>query len=106
MATHDHSGGSHTHSRGFWRSRSGVALILFLAVAGFLLAYEHRVHVLTTNGILIGLLALCVGVHFFMHGGHGGHDGSQSGHHDGRRGTREINPSPSHDDGTTGGDSA
>jgi len=56
---------------GFWRSRWGIALIAFLAAAGFLLVYEHRAHLLTGNGSLVALLLLCVSVHFFMHGGHG-----------------------------------
>ena len=38
-----------------------MVLITFLVVAGLLLAYEHRVHIFTGNGILIVLLALCVG---------------------------------------------
>ena len=59
----------------FWRSRVGVAFLIFLGVAGFLLVYEHRAHVFTGNGILIGVLVLCVGMHLFMHGGHGGHGG-------------------------------
>ena len=61
----------------FGRSRIGIALLFFLGIAGFLLLYEHRAHVLTGNGILIGLLVLCVGMHLFMHGGHGSHG---SGH--------------------------
>lgn len=64
----------------FWKSRAGIVLIGFLAVAGLMLAYEHRVHLFTENALLIVLLALCVGMHFFMHGGHGGH-----GHDDGRQ---------------------
>ncbi|MEQ8356307.1 MAG: DUF2933 domain-containing protein [Kiloniellaceae bacterium] len=64
----------------FWKSRSGMVLIAFLAVAGLLLVYEHRVHVFTGNGILIALLVLCVGMHFFMHGGHGGHGGGGNRH--------------------------
>ena len=64
----------------FLKSRAGVVLIAFLAVAGFLLAYEHRAHIFTSNGIIIGLLALCVVMHLFMHGGHGGHGGGH-GHH-------------------------
>ena len=61
------------------KSRAGGALIVFLAIAGVLLAYEHRVHLLTGNALLLVLLALCVGVHLFMHGGHGGHGGSRDG---------------------------
>jgi Na+/glutamate symporter len=58
---------------GFWRSRAGMALIAFLAVAGLLLVYEHRVHIFTGDALLIALLLLCIGMHLFMHGGHGGH---------------------------------
>jgi len=57
--------------------RLGTVLIGFLAAAGLLLAYEHRAHILTGNGFLIALLVLCVGMHFFMHGGHGRHGGKQ-----------------------------
>jgi len=37
-----------------------------------LLGYEHRVHLFVGNGLLVLLLLGCVGMHFFMHGGHGG----------------------------------
>ncbi len=57
----------------FWRSRSGVTLIVVLSVLGFLLVYEHRVHIMGSGLLIWLLLLICVGVHFFMHGGHGGH---------------------------------
>jgi len=75
MSDLDPSGSDPQPQYSFWRSRPGTALIAFFVVAGLLLAYEHRVHVFTGNGILIGLLALCIGMHFFMHGGHGGGGG-------------------------------
>lgn len=59
----------------FWSTRIGVVFIGFLVVAGLLLAFEHRAHILTGEGLLIGLLATCVLMHLFMHGGHGGHGG-------------------------------
>ena len=59
--------------RDFLWSRTGVVLLAFLAIAGFLLAYEHRAHVFTGTGLIIGLLAACIVMHLFMHGGHGGH---------------------------------
>lgn len=80
---HDHSRKITPPASGFWRSRPGIALIVFLVAAGLLLGYEHRVHLFTGTGVLIALLALCVGMHFFMHGGHGGHGGG-SGDDDGR----------------------
>lgn len=53
----------------FWRSRTGLALLGFLAVAGFFLFTEHRAHVL---GVLpLVLVALCPLLHLFGHGGHG-----------------------------------
>jgi hypothetical protein len=54
-----------------------MVLLAFLAAAGFLLVYEHRAHIFTGSGLLIALLAGCVLMHLFMHGGHGGrgHDG-------------------------------
>lgn len=49
------------------------------------LAYEHRVHLFTGTAVLIALLALCVGMHFFMHGGHAGHGGGGQDSDDGAR---------------------
>lgn len=59
--------------RPFMKSRFGFGLILFLAIAGFLLLFEHRAHIPGDYYLLGGILAFCVGIHFFMHGGHGGH---------------------------------
>lgn len=60
-----------------WQSRVGIALIIFMAIGGLLLVYEHRLHLLTGNTFIIALLAVCVGVHFFLHRGH--HGGSKHG---------------------------
>lgn len=64
--------GSRGGGAGFWRSPAGIALLLFLAIAGFFLWTEHQAHVL---GALPWLLLLaCPLLHLFMHrGGHGGH---------------------------------
>ncbi|TAM17989.1 MAG: DUF2933 domain-containing protein [Candidimonas sp.] len=52
----------------FWRSRGGVALLVVVAVGGFLLFTEHRAHVL---GVLpFALLLACPLMHMFMHHGH------------------------------------
>lgn len=59
---------------GFWKSRPRAVLIAFLAIAGFLLIYEHRVHIFAGDGLLVILLAVCIGMHLFMHHGHGGRD--------------------------------
>lgn len=60
-------------TRGFLLSRPGVVLLGFLAVGGFLLAAEHRAHLASGDWLLIALVAACLLMHFFMHGGHGGH---------------------------------
>lgn len=60
----------------FFKSRAGMVLLAFLAIAGFLLVYEHRAHLFTGNGVLVALLLGCIVMHLFMHGGHGrGHGG-------------------------------
>ena len=77
MHLHDEHGYRETppgnSGKSFWKSRAGTVFIIFLAVAGFLLAYEHRAHIFTGNGFLIVLLLLCPAMHLFMHHGHGGH---------------------------------
>lgn len=57
----------------WWRSRSGVALLGFVAVAGYFLFSEHRAHAVGWLPWLI--LLACPLLHVFMHGGHG------RGHH-------------------------
>ena len=59
----------------FWRSRAGAYLIVALVLGGLLLAYEHRIHILASGWLLLLPLLICVGMHFFMHGGHGGRGG-------------------------------
>lgn len=64
----------------WFRSRFGLALLGFLAIAAFFLWTEHRAHLL---GVLpYVLLLLCPLLHL-LHGGHGGdsggHDHSQEG---------------------------
>ncbi|KQW36862.1 DUF2933 domain-containing protein [Rhizobacter sp. Root404] len=63
----------------FWRSRAGIALLVVVAVGGFLLFTEHRAHVL---GVLpFAFLLACPLMHVFMHHGHhhGGHGHSERG---------------------------
>lgn len=62
----------------FLRSRTGVALIVFLGIAAFFLITEHSAHLF---GVLpFALLLLCPLMHLFMHGGHDGHGGEVSNH--------------------------
>ncbi len=57
----------------FLRSRTGLALIVFLGIGAFFLITEHTAHLF---GVLpFALLLLCPLMHLFMHGGHGGHGG-------------------------------
>jgi hypothetical protein len=58
--------------RGFFASRANLVLLVFLGVGGFYLVSEHWAHLLGV-GPLVLLLGVCIGMHFFMHGGHGGH---------------------------------
>lgn len=61
----------------FLRSRAGLVLVASLAVAGFFLVLEHRVHL---SGYLpYALVGLFVVLHVFMHAGHGGHGGHSGG---------------------------
>jgi hypothetical protein len=57
----------------FLRSRTGLVMLGFLAIAAFFLIVEHTAHFF---GVLpFVLLLLCPLMHVFMHGGHGGHGG-------------------------------
>jgi len=58
--------------RGFFSSRANLVLLVFLAASGFYLVSEHWAHLVGVGPLLL-LLGLCVGMHFFMHGSHGGH---------------------------------
>ncbi len=70
MATRENHG-----MRQFLFSKSGLVLVGFLAVAGYFLWAEHKVHILAYLPLIL-ILGLCLGMHFFMHGGHGGGHGS------------------------------
>ena len=70
-----------------WRSRSGIVLLGFLAVAGFYLVTEHTAHFLGALPFLIFLA--CPLMHLFMHHGHGGH-----GKDDGASRSAEVRHDP------------
>ena len=53
------------------RFRYGLALTGFLVVAGFFLWEEHEAHIVGALPLLL-VLGACVGMHAYMHGGHGG----------------------------------
>jgi hypothetical protein len=57
----------------FFKSRAGIVLLVFLAIAAFYLIAEHWAHL---AGVLPWLLlAACPLLHVFMHKGHGTHGG-------------------------------
>lgn len=62
----------------FFKSRTGLALLGFLAIAAFYLLTEHTAHVL--GSLPYALLLLCVVLHLFMHRGHGSHAGHEASH--------------------------
>ena len=68
----------------FLRSRAAVALLVVVAVGGFLLFTEHRAHVL---GLLpYAILLACPLMHVFMHHGHHRGHSSNGGTEDERHG--------------------
>ncbi|MDO8440741.1 MAG: DUF2933 domain-containing protein [Polaromonas sp.] len=58
----------------FWRSRYGLGLLVFGAVAAYFLLTEHRAHFFGALPFL--LILACPLMHVFMHRGHG-----HSSHH-------------------------
>ena len=53
------------------RSPAGMAVCIVVAGVGLALAFGHRVYLLASLPLLMPL-AICVGMHVFMHRGHGG----------------------------------
>jgi hypothetical protein len=73
---------------GAMKSRTNIALIVFLAIGAFFLIAEHKAHLSGYLYYLPYLLLLaCPLLHMFMHGGHGGHGGN------GKHGSRPNNGS-------------
>lgn len=69
---------SDTPNLSWWRTKSGIALFGFLAIAGYFLIAEHRAHFFGALPYL--LLLACPLMHLFH--GHGGHDGHDHAGHD------------------------
>ena len=76
----------HDSGDGFFRSKANLALVVFGAIAAFFLLAEHRAHLFGWLPYL--LLLACPLMHFFMHGGHGGHSHPQGGGPDGEPGDK------------------
>ncbi len=59
---------------GRMKSRTNIALLVFLVIAAFFLIAEHRAHLSAWIPYWPYLLVLaCPLMHLFMHGGHGNH---------------------------------
>lgn len=56
----------------WWRSPSGIAMLVFLGIAAFFLITEHLAHIVPILPWL--LLLACPLMHVFMHRTHGGHN--------------------------------
>jgi hypothetical protein len=61
----------------WWRTKTGMVLVGFLAIAGFFIATEHTAHLYGALPYLF--LLACPLMHLFMHHGHGGHDHDRHG---------------------------
>ncbi|MEO1169466.1 MAG: DUF2933 domain-containing protein [Pseudomonadota bacterium] len=57
-----------------WGVPGGIVFLVFVGIGGFLMYHGHQAHIPGGVWLLIGFLAVCVLVHVFMHGGHGGTD--------------------------------
>jgi hypothetical protein len=66
--------------KSFLSTPAGFAPFVLLAVAGVFLWVEHRLHILGALPLLLPLL-ICIGMHFFILRGHGGHGGESGGRH-------------------------
>jgi len=49
-----------------WKLRTTTVLLAFLAIVGVLLTYEHRVHLFMGSEGLLGVLAVCIIMVFFI----------------------------------------
>lgn len=73
---HGRNDGDKPPKRPFLRTPAGFALCVLLAIVGLFLWVDHRAHILGALPFFLPLL-ICLGMHFFMHRGHGGHGGGR-----------------------------
>ena len=71
----------------WWRTRWGMVLLCFLAIAAFFLITEHTAHVL--GALPYVLLLMCPLMHLFMHHGHDGHNHGSMNHRAGDNDTQQ-----------------
>ena len=82
MNNHQHPDGNTTAP--FWRRKTGVVLIMLIAIGAFYVLREHFIHVDPVWPYLI--LVICALMHFFRHG-HGEHShGDQATTHKDEKG--------------------
>ena len=74
-----------SEARSWARSRSGLVLLEFLAIAAFFVLTEHTAHAL---GALPYLLLLACPLLHLLHGGHGRGHGGHGGAHDSHDGDK------------------
>ena len=91
---HDASG-----AKKFWGSRHSIGLMVFGVVAAYLLLSEHRAHLVGALPLL--LVFSCLGMHVFMHHGHGTRDG---GHPPADGAARDTNVPAAHRQAKTDGE--
>jgi hypothetical protein len=58
----------------FWNRPNAWLVVVALAAVAPYLWLTHRAHILEVLPLMLPLL-ICIGMHFFMHRGHGGHGG-------------------------------
>ncbi|MFC4670767.1 DUF2933 domain-containing protein [Seohaeicola nanhaiensis] len=63
----------------YWQTAAGRLLLLALAAGGLLLGYEYRTAILASSLFVWLPPFLCIGMHFFMHRGHGKHGSRRGG---------------------------
>lgn len=61
-----------TGQSGFLNTPAGYVVCLMLAALAIFLWIEYRPQIVETLPLLLPLL-ICLGMHVFMHGSHGGH---------------------------------
>lgn len=56
-----------------WNNHFKWPMYVFLAIGTYFVWTEHQAYVI--EYLPLTLILACVGMHFFMHGSHGGHNG-------------------------------
>lgn len=73
MNTRKHGGETKSVSSQILRSQLGFFLLAVASAGAAVLTYLHLHHIPREYILIAALLAICVGVHGFAHGGHGSH---------------------------------